>query len=347
MQHPVTQRLIRTADHGTQAVYGLTGGRFGERQLRYRILLLHSTGRKTGRNRTHALLYVRDGANYIVCGSNFGAPKHPAWYLNLCANPSARIQVGRVQHEVSARTATTEERARLWPKLRAVRPQYDAYQAATTRPIPVVILTPGVSGLDREDTRSRPSLNRRQGLTPRYVFDPSTMRALALQHLGAPATDQFAGLIDALARHYPHTIHREIPWIFNNAGGVMIQCKFLYASAREYVLIFGTPVGSAGHSGRHPAEFYDTVLDGEAWYYREGQLERDVYRTGDAIYLGRGQSAGIHIPDHVWMLEYARGALPLLLPFGLADAFFSTLDLKTVLRTLAIYVSLNIRKPPS
>lgn len=334
----MARTLIRAADRGTQLVYGLTGGRLGERQLRYRVLLLHSTGRKTGRPRTHALLYMRDGPNYIICGSNFGAPTHPAWYLNLCAHPTARLQVGRVQREVSARTATDEERARLWPRLCAVRPQYAAYQAATTRLIPVVILTPRVEPY--------PSAPPRRGPTPRYVFDPATLRAVALDHLGPPTVDGFAGLIDALARQYPRTIHRDMPWIFNNAGGVMIQGKFLYASAREYVLIVGTPVGSAGHSGRHPAEFHDTVLDGEAWYYHAGQFERDVYRAGDAIFLGRGQSVGIHIPDHVWMLEYARGALPLLLPFGLADAFFSTLDLQTVRRTLAIYVSLNIRKSP-
>jgi C-8 sterol isomerase len=334
MRQRVAGRLIRAADRGTQIAYGLTGGRFGERQVRYRILLLHTTGRKTGLDRTHALLYIRDGADYVVCGSNFGAPTHPAWYLNLCTNPTVRIQVGRVQSEVSARTASPDERARLWPKLCAVRPQYATYQATTSRMLPVVILTPRTPHLDQGGVESQ-----------RYVFDPATLHELALQHLGPPAADGFAGLIDALTQRYPHTIHREMPWIFNNAGGVMIQCKFLYASAREYVLIFGTPVGSAGHSGRHPAEFHDTVLDGEAWYYREGQFERDVYRSGDAIYLGRGQSAGIHIPDHVWMLEYARGALPLLLPFGLADAFFSTLDLKTVLRTLAVYVSLNIRKP--
>ena len=105
-------------------------------------------------------------------------------------------------------------------------------------------------------------------------------------------------------------------------------------------MIWGTPIGSEGHTGRHLAEFYDTVLDGEAWYYTEGQFTRDEYRPGDHIFLGKGQSAGMNYPDHESMVEYARGILPSLLPFGLADALLSTLDYKTALQTVQIYFSL-------
>lgn len=135
-------RLMRLADGGTQLAYRITAGRLGERQLAYSILLLHTFGRKTGRVRTHALLYIRDGGDFVICASNFGSAHHPAWYINLRAHPTARIQVGRVEYEVSARTAGTEERRRLWPDFLAVRPQYADYQAATTREIPLVILTP-------------------------------------------------------------------------------------------------------------------------------------------------------------------------------------------------------------
>jgi len=120
----------------------------------------------------------------------------------------------------------------------------------------------------------------------------------------------------------------------------MIQVKFLYASLTEYVSLFGTPVGTEGHSGRNAAEFHDTVLDGEAWYYHEGQLERTVYRQGDAIHVQRWEAAGMHIPDRVWMLEYCRGALPTLMPFGLGDSLFSTLDFLTAARTLRVYAVL-------
>jgi deazaflavin-dependent oxidoreductase (nitroreductase family) len=134
--------LMRAADRLTQVTFRLTGGRFGGQQLTYTILLLETRGRKSGRLRTHALLYVRDGERYIICASNFGAPQHPAWYWNLRAVPRARIQVGRRRLIVTARDAEGEERTRLWQRLRASWPMYDSYQANVSRTIPVVILTP-------------------------------------------------------------------------------------------------------------------------------------------------------------------------------------------------------------
>lgn len=177
-----------------------------------------------------------------------------------------------------------------------------------------------------------------------YVFDPQVVHEISCKHLGQPLEQMFANIITELSERYPGAIDDSKPWIFNNAGGVMLQMKLLHASTKEYVLIWGTPIGSEGHTGRHLVEFYDTVLDGEAWYYQEGQFIRDVYRPGDHIFLGKGQSAGMHYPDHVWMVEYARGILPSLLPFGLADALLSTLDYKTALQTLAIYFSLLMRQ---
>jgi hypothetical protein len=176
-------------------------------------------------------------------------------------------------------------------------------------------------------------------------FDPLILREAALEALRAdlPLEALLEATLDGLDRRYPGLLDRGQPWIFSNAGGAMIQCKFLYASLTEYVMLFGTPVGTEGHSGRNWAEFHDTVLDGEAWYYHEGELRRTVYGRGDAIHVRRFQSAGMHIPDRVWMLEYCRGALPTLFPFGLADSLFSTLDLLTVARTLRMYVSLGWR----
>jgi F420H(2)-dependent quinone reductase len=142
MSAGLSRVLIGLADRITQWLYRLTGGRLGESQLSYKILLLHSVGRKTGKERTHALLYIRDGENYVVCASNYGAPKHPAWYLNLQDNPRASIQAGRVGREVMAETAGPADRSRLWQALVKVRPQYADYQARTPREIPLVVLKP-------------------------------------------------------------------------------------------------------------------------------------------------------------------------------------------------------------
>ena len=106
------------------------------------VLLLTTTGRKSGKQRTLPLLYLEDGGRYVVIASVGGAPKHPAWYLNLLANPTATIEVGRRKLAVSATTASAEERARLWPLAVQMYSGYDDYQAKTSREIPVVILAP-------------------------------------------------------------------------------------------------------------------------------------------------------------------------------------------------------------
>lgn len=329
--------LVLAADKITQVVYRISGGRLGEKQLHYSMLLLHSIGRKSGQVRTHTLLYIRDGDNLVVCASNNGSPQLPAWYLNLQAHPRVWVQHGRTRREIIAETAGPEERERLWPMFLKVRPQYTDYQKYTSRVFPIVILKP-LPGEEHNVARQGGT----SGMTS-YVFDPQVIHEISRAHLGESLDQMFGNVAADLEQRYPGTIDNTKPWIFNNAGGVMLEMKLLYASTKEYIMIWGTPIGSEGHTGRHLAEFYDTVLDGEAWYYQEGQFTRDSYQPGDHIFLGKGQSAGMHYPDHVWMVEYARGILPSLLPFGLADALSSTLDFKTAVQTVVIYVSLVAR----
>ena len=124
------------------ALVRVTRGRIGARIGKgLPVLLLTTTGRKSGKRRTTPLLYVEDGRRYVVVASVGGAPKHPAWYLNLEADPTARVEVGRRRFTARAEMAGPEERARLWRAVTAMYPRYDAYQAKTTREIPVVILT--------------------------------------------------------------------------------------------------------------------------------------------------------------------------------------------------------------
>ncbi|HEX6799709.1 MAG TPA: nitroreductase family deazaflavin-dependent oxidoreductase [Ktedonobacterales bacterium] len=135
--------FMLAADRTTQAVYRLSGGRVGGKQLRYSILLLHSTGRTTGQVRTHALLYLCDGERYVVCASNYGAPRHPNWYLNLLAHPRVRIEAGPRRLEVLAEVAAGDERERLWRRWIALWPPAAGYQRdAAGRELPIVILRP-------------------------------------------------------------------------------------------------------------------------------------------------------------------------------------------------------------
>jgi C-8 sterol isomerase len=173
-----------------------------------------------------------------------------------------------------------------------------------------------------------------------FVFDPDTVHACALAGLGRPKPAMFDAFADAMETPYPGLLDRTQPWIYSIAGGAMIQMKLYFASLHEYIMIWGTPIGSEGHSGRHRVGFWDTILDGETWYYAEGEFERRVYRPGDRIYVAPGQACGMNFTDGVWAVEYARGPLPTSIPFGLADELLSTLDFKTAAQTLSLYTDL-------
>jgi deazaflavin-dependent oxidoreductase (nitroreductase family) len=106
-------------------------------------LLLTTKGRKSGRDISIPLIYAPYGSAYVVIASKGGAPDHPDWYKNLVANPICDIQVSTSAYRAKARTATGEERAKLWAQLQRIYPPYDDYQRATKgREIPVVVLEP-------------------------------------------------------------------------------------------------------------------------------------------------------------------------------------------------------------
>jgi deazaflavin-dependent oxidoreductase (nitroreductase family) len=103
-------------------------------------LLLTTTGRRSGQPITMPLIYGKVGDKHVIVASKGGAPAHPGWYLNLVAQPTVEVQVLADRFRATARTATGEERARLWQTMAAIYPPYNAYQAKTQREIPVVVL---------------------------------------------------------------------------------------------------------------------------------------------------------------------------------------------------------------
>ena len=104
------------------------------------ILLLTTTGRKSGEPRTTPLIYAQDGDRYVIVASKGGAPEHPGWYENLEKTPEVELQVLDEVFPARARTAEGEERERLWAKANEVWPHYAEYQQKTDREIPVVVL---------------------------------------------------------------------------------------------------------------------------------------------------------------------------------------------------------------
>ena len=135
--------IVRLLGRMHVRIYRLTGGRFVGRVGKAPILLLTTTGQRSGQPRTAPLLYLRDGERLGIVASFGGHPKHPVWYLNLTANPEVQLQVGRERFAATARTADAEERERLWPQFVEMYPGYAGYQEKTTREIPIVLLTRG------------------------------------------------------------------------------------------------------------------------------------------------------------------------------------------------------------
>jgi len=135
-------------------VYERSDGRVGKHSGGVPALLLTTTGRKSGLARTNGLTYCRDRGDIIVVASNGGSDRPPAWLLNIQAEPRVTIRVGRSVFGATARVATDEEQAFLWPLVnrtnRGMAPlfhpgvsgRYDVYQRNTTRKIPVVVITP-------------------------------------------------------------------------------------------------------------------------------------------------------------------------------------------------------------
>jgi deazaflavin-dependent oxidoreductase (nitroreductase family) len=123
-------------------LYRLSGGRVGGRVGRAPVLLLTTTGRKSGQARTAPVVYLADGADFVVIGSNAGNARAPAWSLNLKANPEAEVEVGRRKAPVRARVAEGEERADLWRRHNEQYAGFDEYEARTNRDIAVFVLEP-------------------------------------------------------------------------------------------------------------------------------------------------------------------------------------------------------------
>jgi deazaflavin-dependent oxidoreductase (nitroreductase family) len=126
------------------AVFRVSGGRYGTLLAGHKMLLLTTTGRRSGKRWTVPLLYMDKGDLYLVIGSNWGGPKSPLWVANVTADPNVRIRVGRRKLRATAHIAQGEERELLWSFVKQSYDRYESYERrlGDTREIPLVVLTP-------------------------------------------------------------------------------------------------------------------------------------------------------------------------------------------------------------
>ncbi|PAY22490.1 nitroreductase [Dietzia natronolimnaea] len=141
--------IIKVMSRVNTWTYRVSGGRIGGNwrvgsalTAPVPVCLVTTTGRKSGEPRTVPLLHLPDGDRVLLVASQGGLPRHPQWYLNILANPEVTIQVGRRTRAMTAREASVEERAALWPRLVERYADFASYQANTSRVIPVVICEP-------------------------------------------------------------------------------------------------------------------------------------------------------------------------------------------------------------
>jgi deazaflavin-dependent oxidoreductase (nitroreductase family) len=133
------------SDFNTQLIeeFRANGGKVNGMFANAPLLLLTSTGAKSGQPRTAPLAYTRDGDAYVIIASKGGAPTNPDWYHNVKANPTVTVEVGTASFEARAEEVTGAERDRLYAKMVELLPGFAEYERKTTRTIPVFILRPG------------------------------------------------------------------------------------------------------------------------------------------------------------------------------------------------------------
>ena len=151
------------------------------------------------------------------------------------------------------------------------------------------------------------------------MFDPNKLHELAKDAIAA-SPDDTSGMIQHIVTNltatYPATQIKinsnSREWVFNNAGGAMGAMYIIHASVTEYLIIFGTPLGTEGHTGLHTADDYFNILVGEQWAFLPGAFEMERYPAGSVHFLPRGTAKQYKMHEGCFALEYARGMNVLL-----------------------------------
>lgn len=174
-----------------------------------------------------------------------------------------------------------------------------------------------------------------------YRFDPAKLQSISqqrIQQFGNDTEKLFIHIAKDLKEEYGDIVldYDKDKWFINNAGGAMGFMVILHASISEYIIFFGTPLGTEGHTGIHLADDYFTILQGQQWSAYPGGLYANKFLPGDQNVMRRGQGGQYIMPSGQasWALELAQGWIPAMLPFGLLDTFTSTMDFVNLWKTV-------------
>jgi sigma non-opioid intracellular receptor len=183
-----------------------------------------------------------------------------------------------------------------------------------------------------------------------YNIDPDALHKVAKQVVGLPVEggELITRATELLADAYPHLIDPEPGrWVGSKAGGILGKVRFLYFSPREYIVIFGSPTGTQGFSGRYKhVEIHKFLMSGQIdWYDVESDdTAANTLLPGEHACTEKGHARGLTIHPGSWHIEYGRGAVVTTLPFAMVDTLLVSLEFESVRRSAVEFTKLATKR---